>query len=304
MSKAKKEKLKSIAKSSDMMILALPVINIAVFVVAFIKRMFQFDINRCLVIAVFIGIFMFNIFVYRENKEYYKYKVENSFFHELWLLLSNLSRLFIYYSFCLLVISAIVNLFGGTQYYELFENVLVSSFAIVLIFHLVSFFSHGVLTKRRLIIALIVLYLASFSDIVSFFVGSAGAKLITDWLFSEEYINYIKLQNVDNTEKVSEFNEKMTNMKTGFKAEFTYIVFSLNFTMVIRKTLPTNFKSDILCYIKWFAYRGIEAVQDTQFTDRILIGMVTILVSLIWYFLLKCAVSKYIKKLFGLNLGF
>lgn len=149
-----------------------------------------------------------------------------------------------------------------------------------------------------------VLFLAGFSDIITFFLGSAGAKLIIDWLFSDNYIEYIKLKMKDDVEKddkikddvekndkikddVEKIKEKLNSAKIKFTADFNFIFFASNLSMIIRKVIPLEQKSQILYLMKWLSYRGAESIQDTPIVDRILIGLLTIVVSVIWYTMLK-----------------
>lgn len=198
------------------------------------------------------------------------------------------------------VISKITGDFAAVQEFsnalDALENLIIVLFAFALVLHLVNFFTEGLITGFRIISAMFVLFLAGFSDIITFFLGSAGAKLIIDWLFSDNYIEYIKLKMKDDVEKddVEKIKEKLNSAKNKFTADFNFIFFASNLSMIIRKVIPLEQKSQILYLMKWLSYRGAESIQDTPIVDRILIGLLTIVVSVIWYTMLKYLFGKKI----------
>lgn len=298
-------------KNTNNFILCLPVINIFAYIIPYFVNKSQ-TICKYLAIGFLIFAFIYNLYIVAEYKEYFKYKIGNSLLRELWLLLCNLSRFFVNFAILFLSIPILSNLLNVVTSWWLgesdvqgitnaLEGLLIAVFAFALVLHLVNFFTEGLITGFRLISAMFVLFLAGFSDIMTFFLGSAGAKLIIDWLFSDNYIEYIKLKMKDDVEKgvkikddVEKIKEKLNSAKIKFTADFNFVFFALNLSMIIRKVIPPEQKSQILYLMKWLSYRGAESIQDTPIVDRILIGILTIVVSVIWYTMLKYLFGKKI----------
>lgn len=305
------KRFRSFKKNTNNFILWLPVINIFAYIIPYFVNKSQ-TICKYLAIGFLIFAFIYNLYIVAENKEYFKYKIGNSLLRELWLLLCNLSRFFVNFAIIILsiqilssVISKITGDFAAVQEFsnalDALENLIIVLFAFALVLHLVNFFTEGLITGFRIISAMFVLFLAGFSDIITFFLGSAGAKLIIDWLFSDNYIEYIKLKVKDDVEKddkikddVEKIKEKLNSAKIKFTADFNFIFFASNLSMIIRKVIPLEQKSQILYLMKWLSYRGAESIQDTPIVDRILIGLLTIVVSVIWYTMLKYLFGKKI----------
>ena len=302
------ERVISFIENTENTILILPIINIIVYIFAYFIGKFHI-IFKCLAIASLIGAFIFNLYIVSENKNYFKYKVGNSSLHQLWLLLCNLSRFFVYFGILILfnsLLSAVISWwFRASDVQGIFyalENLFIVIFAFAMVLHLVNFLTEGLFTGFRVISAIFILFLAGFSDIMMFFLGSAGAKLIIDWLFSDNYIEYIKVRYENDVERVDQVKEKLKSIKIKFTADFNFVLFALNLSMIVRKVIPPELKSQILDFMKKFSDRGVESVQDTPFVDRMLIGFVTIGVSVIWYFLLKYLFGKYLsKKILGIK---
>lgn len=303
------ERIKSFIKNTNIFILILPIINILVYIIPnFINK--SQTICKYLAIGFLICVFIYNLYIVAENKEYFKYKVGNSLLRELWLLLCNLSRFFVNFAILFLLIpilsgllnSVILWWFGYSDVQGItyaLESLLIVVFAFALVLHLVNFFTEGLITGFRTISAMFVLFLAGFSDIMTFFLGSAGAKLIIDWLFSDNYIEYIKLKMKDDErikkkKKIKKIKKKLDSIRIKFTADFNFVMFALNLSMIIRKIVSPELKSLILYCMKWLSYRGGESVQDTPIVDRFLIGLLTVAVSVIWYSLLKYLFGKYL----------
>lgn len=296
------ERVISFIKNTDNSILILPIINILVYIIpSFINK--SQTICKYLAIGFLFCVFIYNLYIVVENKQYFKYKVGNSLLRELWLLLCNLSRFFVNFAIVILSIQILSSLIskvtGDSAVQEIsnaLENLIIVGFAFVLVLHLVNFFTEGLITGLRSITAMFILFLAGFSDIMTFFLGSAGAKLIIDWLFSDNYIEYIKLKMKEDVERIDKIKENLNSVKIKFTADFNFILFSLNLSMIIRKVIPPEQKSQILNLMKWLSYRGAESIQDTPIVDRFLIGLLTIVASVIWYTMLKYLFGKKIWK--------
>lgn len=291
-------------KNTEKTILSLPIINILVYIIAYFTGKSHI-IFKCLAIGLLICVSIFNCIIVTKNKKYFRYKVDNSFLHRLWLLSCNLSRFCVYFGILILLNkllnTVILRWFGVSNLQELsdaLENLFITLFAIFILLHLVNFFTKGLLTGARIISAIFILYLAGFSDIIIFFLGSAGAKLIIDWLFSDNYIEYIKLKYKEDVERINQIKEKMSSIKIKFTADFYFIIFASNLSIIIRKIIPPELKSQILDFMKKFSDRGVESIQDTQTLDRILIGLLTISVSVILYFLLKYFLKNILENTF------
>lgn len=256
------KRFRSFIKNTNNFILWLPVINIFAYIIPYFVNKSQ-TICKYLAIGFLIFAFIYNLYIVAKNKEYFKYKIGNSLLRELWLLLCNLSRFFVNFAIIILsiqilssVISKITGDFAAVQEFsnalDALENLIIVLFAFALVLHLVNFFTEGLITGFRIISAMFVLFLAGFSDIITFFLGSAGAKLIIDWLFSDNYIEYIKLKMKDDVEKddVEKIKEKLNSAKNKFTADFNFIFFASNLSMIIRKVIPLEQKSQILYLMK------------------------------------------------------
>lgn len=297
------KRFESFIKNTNNFILCLPIINISAYIIPFFIDKSQ-TICKYLAIGFLVFAFIFNLYIVAENKEYFKYKVGNSLLHELWLLLCNISRFFVNFTIVFLSISklspVISQVYGDSDVQGIsnaLENLVIVVFAFALVLHLVNFFTEGVITGLRFITAMFILFLAGFSDIMMFFLGSAGAKLIIDWLFSDNYIEYIRPKMKDDVERIDEIKEKLKSVKIRFTADFNFVFFALNLSMIIRKVIPPELKSQILCCMKWLSYRGQENIQDTPIVDKILIGLLIIVVSAIWYTMLKYLFGKKFGKI-------
>lgn len=303
-----KKRFKNFKENTKKSILFMPIINILVYIIAYFTGKSHIIFKR-LAIGLFIVASIFNIYIFFENKKYFKYKVGNSSLHQLWLLLCNLSRSFVYFGILILFNSLLSPLISWwfrvpdmQKISNALANIIIVGFAFALVLRLVNFLTEGLMTGLRTITAIFILFLAGFSDIMMFFLGSAGAKLIIDWLFSDNYIEYIKLKMKDDVEIIDKIKEKLNSVKIKFTADFNFILFSLNLSMIIRKLIPPEQKFQVLYLTKWLLYRGAESIQDTPFVGRMLIGLVTIGVSVIWYFLLKYLFGKYLgKKILGIK---
>lgn len=256
---------------------------------------------KYLAVGVLICVFIFNLYIVAENKEYFKYKVGNSLLRELWLLLCNLSRFFVNFAILFLsikLLNVVTSWWLGDSDVQgitsALEGILIVLFAFALVLHLVNFFTEGLITGFRILSAMFVLFLAGFSDIMTFFLGSAGAKLIIDWLFSDNYIEYIKLKMKYDDERIKQIKTKLDSIKIKFTADFNFVLFALNLSMIIRKVVSPELKSLLLYCMKSFSYRAGGSVQDTPIVDRMLIGLLTIAVSVIWYSILKYLFGKYL----------
>lgn len=95
-------------------------------------------------------------------------------------------------------------------------------------------------------------------------------------------------------ERIKQIKTKLDSIKIKFTADFNFVLFALNLSMIIRKVVSPELKSLLLYCMKSFSYRAGGSVQDTPIVDRMLIGLLTIAVSVIWYSILKYLFGKYL----------
>ena len=288
---------------NENIIIGLTVLTIFIYVVAVIKRLFLSDISTSTEIIinnfsrfiVLVAIFP-NWYFYFKNKEYFKYKEMNTFFRQLWLLVCNVSRLLITYAFVILITSTVFNLLALERLSDVFNDAIATTFALILFAQFIKFVTEGKLTFFRFLLFVGIVYLASISDIMEFVIGSFGVKLILDIMFSDDYIEYVKLTNSFKDEKLEKIKEKFNDIKYKWKSNLIYFIFSLNLVVVIKKNIPENIKKNIFCFLREHIYREVANVENTEISDRIIIGGVIIIAAVIVFAILKGLIYENVTK--------
>ena len=285
---------------NEKIIIFLTVLNIIIYLFVLIKKMIPCDIsflNNVIRVIIFAD-FAFNMCVYFRNKNYFKYKEGNSFSHQFWLLVCNVSRLVINFSFFILITRIILDLFPYAEYLDDINGIIVLIFAALFLWELIKFIFEGKLTFSRLVLIVLVAYLASITEVVVFAISSFGAKLIFDLIFSEDYVEYIKLTHSLEEVKLNKIKEHLNVIKYKWKPHFIYFIFSLNLVVVIKKNMPETCKKDILSFLRQYIYREVADFQNTELGDRIIIGGVVIVATVIVFSILYWLIYENVTKKF------
>lgn len=244
-------------------------------------------------IIVVLFLFILNILLYFTNRSSFKYKKHNL----LKVFIRNFLRKFLYFISATLIMILIDN-FNSTNIYEFWKESFVILLLISFIFEIVGCFTEGLINGVRLILIIFVCYLASNKDFMLILFGSAGLKIVIEWLFSDEYLEFIELTNKN--EDVGIIRKTLDNLKSRVVSWWNILLISLNLVFFVRDSLSTDFKARIFEIVKKIAYRDLNQAAPTDFSDRFLIGSINIvsvgLVSLLFYCLFSKGLLKIIKQ--------
>ena len=238
-------------------------------------------------------LFILNIYLYFTNRSSFKYKKD----HKLKVFTRNFLRKFLYFISATLIM-ILIDKFNSTNIYEFWKESFVILFAISFIFEVVGLFTEGLINGVRLILIIFVCYLASDKDFMLILFGSAGLKIVIEWLFSDEYLEFIKLTNKN--EDIEIIRETLNSLKSRVVSWWNIVLISLNLVFFVRDSLSTDFKAETLEIVKKIAYRDLNRAAPTGFSDQFLIGSIIIvsvgLVSLLFYYLFSKGLVKRIKQ--------
>jgi len=249
-------------------------------------------------ITVVLILFILNMLLYFTNRSSFKYKKN----HLLKVFTRNFSRKFIYF-ISVTLIMILVDKFNSTNIYESWKESFVILLVFSLIFEIVGCFTEGLINGVRLILIIFVCYLASDKDFMLILFGSAGLKIVIEWLFSDEYLSFIELTN--KKEDIELIRNTLNSLKSRVVSWWNIILISLNLVFFVRDSLSTNLKAEIFESVKKIVYRDLNPTAPTDFSDQFLIGSINFLsvglVSVLFYYLFSKGLVKKIKFIMLLN---
>lgn len=273
--------------------------NVLVFLVMVFLSFGNSSVTQLHVVAKYVFIiavlilFILNIVLYFTNRSSFKYKKH----HLVKVFIRNFSRKFIYF-ISVTLIMILIDKFNSTNIYEFWKESFVILLVISLIFEGVGCFTEGLINGVRLILIIFVCYLASDKDFMLILFGSAGLKIVIEWLFSDEYVEFIELTNKN--EDIEIIRKTLNSLKSRVVSWWNILLISLNLVFFLRDSLPTDFKAEIFEIVKNVAYRDVNRAAPTDFSDQFLIGSINIvsvgLVSLLFYYLFSKGLVKKIKQ--------
>lgn len=239
-------------------------------------------------------LFVLNILVYFTNRNSFKYKKNVV---SVFVLISNISRKFIYFISATLIM-IIIDKLNTTKVYDFWIESIIILFVFSIVFEFVAFLTEGLINGFRLILIIFVCYLASDKDFILILFGSAGLKLVIEWLFSDEYLGFIKFTN--EKEDIEIIRKTLDSVKSRVVSWWNILLISLNLVFLVRNSLSTDFKAEIFEIVKKIVYRNLNPAAPTDFSDQFLIGSINILsvglVSLLFYYLFSKGLVKKIKQ--------
>lgn len=252
---------------------------------------------RYIIIAGIFILSLTNICLYLNYKSCFKYRRDNSKKNNnLKIFLINFSRKYVYFVSTTLLILVIDRLVSTNSYDDLNESVAIL-FAISFVFEIVSLFTDGLLNGTRLILIMIVCWFSSDLNFIKLLLGSAGLKILFDWIFSEKYLDFLQVTNKD--ENIQLIRELLDRLKIRVISGWNIVLVAVNLTYYIRYSLPTSIKSEILCFMRNKIFQSVPSNQLTAFHDNFIIGIINIssvaLIMLFLYFYFSKILVKQIK---------
>lgn len=241
-----------------------------------------------LLVAFFISLFTFIMKFKIIYCGYRQVKGWNSFFISLYLIL--------FYGSFLTFVQVTLKEFNLLT--DLNDNIARLIIILLIDLEFVRLFTGGKMNYFKSIILSFGLFLLSQKEFVNYLTGAAGILLISNLMFSNEFISYLKKSNLTKEEK-EKIETVLVEKKDDWKFNTSILFISYSAISALKNTFPGVWKSNIIQFLRESLFVKLESEDILRwFIDSVLIsGLIVSSVALLYVVLMSTLKGNIFKKI-------